>query len=79
VLLESVIPVPQLLNSARTGGQFSTLVQTLNRKHYALEHKDSLAAPDWTAVCTNAGNGALRTLTDQSAAGAQRFYRMRQW
>jgi uncharacterized lipoprotein YddW (UPF0748 family) len=79
VLLEGVIPVPQLLNSARTGGQFTTLVQTLNRKHYALEYKASLTAPGWTAVCTNAGNGALRTLTDQSAAGAQRFYRMRQW
>jgi hypothetical protein len=79
VLLESGIPVPRLLNSASTGGQFSALVQTLNRKYYALEYKDSLAAPDWTAVCTNAGNGALKTLTDQTASGMQRFYRMRQW
>jgi hypothetical protein len=30
-------------------------------------------------VCTNGGNGALRTLTDPVATGAQRFYRMRQW
>jgi hypothetical protein len=59
--------------------QFSTRVQTLNRKCYALECNSSLAATNWTALCTNAGNGALRILTDQNATGLQRFYRMRQW
>jgi hypothetical protein len=79
VLLESIIPVPRLMNPARNGSRFNTLVQTLNRKTYALEFKNSLAATNWTCVCTNAGNGALRILTDQNATGLQRFYRMRQW
>lgn len=79
VLLEGVIPVPQLLNPSRKGSQFSTLVQTLNRTSYALESKDSLTATNWVSVCTNAGNGALRTLTDLRATAARRFYRMRQW
>jgi uncharacterized lipoprotein YddW (UPF0748 family) len=79
VLLESIIPVPRLMNPARKGSRFTALVQTLNRKTYALECKNSLAATNWTCVCTNAGNGALRILTDQNATGLQRFYRMRQW
>jgi hypothetical protein len=78
-LLEKTIPVPLLLNPARQGNQFSTLVQTLNRKHYALEYKDSLDATNWSCACTNTGNGALRILPDAMADAPQRFYRMRQW
>ncbi len=79
VLLEGTMPVARLMAGDRSGDRFSTLIQTLSRKHYALEYKPSLDATNWTAVCTNAGNGALSILTDSTAAGAQRFYRMRQW
>jgi alpha-tubulin suppressor-like RCC1 family protein/N-acetyl-anhydromuramyl-L-alanine amidase AmpD len=79
VLLQDSLPVPRLLNPTRKGNQFSALAQTLSPKNYALEFKSSLAATNWTAVCTNGGNGALRILTDPVATGAQRFYRMRQW
>ena len=79
VLLESIVPVPQLLNPARNGNQFSALVQTLSRKCYALEANSSLASTNWTCLSTNAGNGALRILTDPTATGLRRFYRMRQW
>jgi hypothetical protein len=79
LLLEGGIPVPQMLHPARKGGQFSVLLQTLNRKSYALERKNSLAETNWTVVCTNSGNGALRMLTDPSAVAPQRFYRMLQW
>ncbi len=73
------LPIPRLLNPARQGGQFSVVLQTLNRKQYALEFKDSMSATNWSSVVTNAGNGALRLLTDPAATAAQRFYRMRQW
>ena len=79
VLLATNMPPPRLLNPARNGNQFSVLVQTLNGRNYALEFNDSLAATNWTGVCTNAGNGALRSLTDSTATGARRFYRLRQW
>ena len=78
-LLAGSLPVPQLIAPTRSGNRFSMMVQTLSPKNYALEYKDSLAAANWTAVSTNAGNGALRILTDSTATGAQRFYRMRQW
>jgi alpha-tubulin suppressor-like RCC1 family protein len=79
VLLADSIPVPQLLNPARQSNRFSTLIQTLSGRNYALEVNDSLAASNWTALCTNAGNGALWVLTDPAATASQRFYRMRQW
>jgi hypothetical protein len=78
-LIESATPPPRLLNPARNGNCFSALLQTLNRKSYALEYKDSLNAASWTALSTNAGNGALITVADPSAAAPRRFYRTRQW
>ena len=79
VLLNGIIPVPQLMLPATSAGLFSARVQTLCRKSYALEYKDSLAATNWTPLPATAGNGALRVLTDPTATATQRFYRMRQW
>jgi sugar lactone lactonase YvrE len=73
------LPLPLLLSSTRQPGRFSTLVQTLNRKNYALEFTANLAGTNWSAVTTNAGNGAMRQLMDPAATTAPRFYRMRQW
>ncbi len=73
------LPIPQLLDPVKQAGTFSVLAQTLSRKNYALDYKDSLTETNWSAVSTNAGNGALRLLSDPAAAPAQRFYRLRQW
>jgi sugar lactone lactonase YvrE len=73
------LPVPQLLGAARQGSRFSVLVQTLYRQSYALEFKNSLTATNWSAVATNAGNGALLQLIDPAATTPQRYYRMREW
>ena len=79
VLLAGSMPVPRLLNPGWQSNRFNALVQTLSPKNYALEYKNLLAATNWTALSTNAGNGALRVLTDPTAPVSQRFYRMRQW
>jgi N-acetyl-anhydromuramyl-L-alanine amidase AmpD len=79
VLLAGSLPLPRLLNPARQGSQFTALAQTLSPRHYALEFTDSLDGTNWTGLPAVTGNGALRTLTDATASGAQRFYRMRQW
>jgi hypothetical protein len=78
-LLAGSIPVPQLLSPTRQGSQFSVLVQTLNRKNYALEFNTSIATTNWSALSTNTGHGALQLLTDPAATASQRYYRMRQW
>ena len=70
---------PRLWNPVKSGSRFTALLQTLNRKTYAIEFKDSLLQPAWTCLSTNSGNGALRPLLDSSAPAAGRFYRARQW
>lgn len=79
LLLEGSLPVFRLLNPGRNGARFSALLQTLNRKNYVLEFKNSLQATGWTTLPTVTGNGALRQLTDTPGSGPQRFYRVRQW
>ncbi len=68
MLLGDSLPVPQLLNAAWQSNRFSAQVQTLSPKNYALEYKDSMSATNWTGLSTNAGNGALKVLTDPGTA-----------
>jgi hypothetical protein len=77
VLLVGTLPVPRLLLPTRSDNTFSVVVQTLNRTNYALEFKPALAAANWSALSTNAGNGALLRLADSNAAALQRWYRLR--
>jgi hypothetical protein len=79
VLVEGTIPVPRLMSPAQSPGRFTAWIQTLSRRQYALEYKDSLSAADWTPVATNAGSGSLQMLCDPTATASGRFYRMRQW
>jgi hypothetical protein len=79
LLVTTTLPTPELLNPVRTPETFSFLIQTLYRKHYALDFKNSLTVTNWNSVSTNTGNGALELLTDSAATAAQRFYRLRQW
>jgi hypothetical protein len=68
-----------LTNPRRGDASFSVSLPTRSGRVYALEFKDSLADPAWTGLPLLAGDGGLSTLTDSTATGAQRFYRVRQW
>ncbi len=70
---------PKILRPVLSGNQFSILVQTYPGKHYTLEYTASLSTPNWQMVSTTSGTGLLQSLTDPSATGPQRFYRVRQW
>ena len=69
--------VPRLFAPRLNGNRFSALLQTFNTRNYELEYKTSLTATTWISLPLVPGNGALRMLTDTSAAGPQRFYRVR--
>ncbi len=58
---------------------FSVSVPTQSGRVYSLEYKNSLADAEWTRLPLVAGTGGERTLTDPTANGAQRFYRVRRW
>ena len=71
-------PGSQLFSPAWEKNQFNALAQTFYRKNYTLECKVSLTAA-WRALSTNAGNGALKLLSDPRATNACRFYRISRW
>ena len=79
VMPDPSLRMPQLFHPARQGTRFNLLLQTVSRRSYGLEYKDSLGATNWTALPSAAGNGALRLLTDPAAVALHRFYRVRQW
>ncbi|HVV02147.1 MAG TPA: immunoglobulin domain-containing protein, partial [Verrucomicrobiae bacterium] len=79
VLAATRLPDPRLFTPELNKAGFSLVIQTLNRKSYALEYATALRAPAWTAISTNSGNGALEQLTDPNPSGPARFYRLRQW
>ena len=79
LLQQSALPEPRLFRPARQGGQFSAVIQTLNRRSYGLDFKGSLQETGWNGLPAVPGNGALRLLADPQAIVGQRFYRLRQW
>jgi len=77
LLADAVNPVPRFLIPAWRPGRFSAAFQTLNRRSYVLEFKNSALETNWTALPGLPGNGSLRLLADPTAAAPQRFYRVR--
>jgi alpha-tubulin suppressor-like RCC1 family protein len=68
-----------LLNPIYKDGVFSLSLATQNGKVYSLEYKNSLSDSDWIGLPLIPGNGRTQTLSDPTADGARRFYRVRRW
>jgi M6 family metalloprotease-like protein len=79
VLLDSGWRPTQMFRTGKRGTAFGVTVQTQTRGRYALEFTDSLPGVNWTTLPPAKGNGALLLLTDPEFAGAQRYYRVRQF
>jgi len=74
---DAVFQAPPLRNPRLQGSVFSVTVATLAGKSYTLEFKDTLDESTWTALPQVTGDGTDKTLTDPSAVGPHRFYRVR--
>ena len=68
---------PVLINPNRAGGNFSFQFNSESGFVYTTEYKDALSQPSWNFLSATNGTGGLVTVTDSSAAGLQRFYRVR--
>lgn len=73
-ILQALVSAPALSN-----GVFSLNVPTQSGRVYELEYKHSLDETNWTVLPLVAGSGRPEILTDPTADGAQRFYRIRRW
>jgi len=71
-----VVPVT-ILNPAHSGNTttFSFLTQS-GHTHY-VEYKDNITDLNWTPLSTIPGTGAMTLVTDSTATGKTRFYRVR--
>jgi len=75
-----VTPVPVPLNFAAAAAGAAGLLTwpSVAGQNYQLEYKDDLLAPAWTSLGSPVlGNGETMTLTNDFAAAAQRYYRLR--
>jgi hypothetical protein len=73
-----VLNVP-LANPCLSNGVFSVSAATRSGRVYALEFKATLSDSAWRALPLIAGNGRTQVLTDLTAPGATRFYRVLEW
>jgi hypothetical protein len=69
----------RLSNPMLNSNGFAVTLPTWSGKVYSLEYETLLSGSAWTALPLAAGNGGIKTLTDPTTTGMQRFYRVRQW
>ena len=66
-----------LLAPAKNGNNFSFGIQTLDGHTYVVEYTDTLVNPMWVPLPTVAGDGTVKTVTNNAPGVPQRFYRFR--
>jgi hypothetical protein len=71
------VPAVRLAPLGQAGGGFRFSFTSLPRVLYISEFKDTLGNGAWTELERRFGIGGLEVVTDSSAFGAERFYRVR--
>jgi hypothetical protein len=81
VLIGTAPPVTKALLTVPAFGTngFTVSVPSRNGRVYRLEYVTSLTSTNWQGLPLVAGNGGFLQLSDSTATGAARFYRVRQW
>ena len=75
---DAIISSPLLFNPVRTNNIFRLSLLTFSGSTNVLEFKNALADGNWTPILPGVpGDGTVKALTDPSATGPQRFYRVR--
>jgi len=76
-LMLNASTTPRLTVVGFARNSFSLSMPSSSGTTCVLEYKDSLSAPNWSALPETASSGGVLTLTDSAATNAQRFYRIR--
>lgn len=71
------IVVPQIVNPVREGNTFSFDFDSLTGLRYTVEYSTSLEEDDWHPKIIILGDGTPKTVTDSTASGPTKFYRIR--
>jgi hypothetical protein len=70
------VPVT-ILNPAHSGAITTFSFQTQASHTHFVEYKNALSDPSWTPLQTINGDGSIANVTDNTASGTARFYRVR--
>jgi len=73
----TTLPHFSMTNFTKAGPNLSVTIVTASNANYVLEFKNSLTDAAWTTAQVQSGTGGALTLTDNSATGPARFYRVR--
>ena len=65
-----------LVHPVWDSGGFRVSLSSQAGTSYTLQYKSALGDAGWTSLSPAAGNGGVLALTDASATGSQRFYRV---
>ena len=68
--------LPRIFNASRQNGIFRLSVGTDTNSLYRAEFSEVLSPSDWIVFTNFTGTGSTFTVTDDSASGPQRFYRV---
>jgi len=67
---------PTLMAGTRVGNTFTFSFVTLPGGQYVVEYKTNLNAISWQTLTSVQGDGTTKTVQDNTATTAQRFYRV---
>lgn len=67
---------PINLSAARSGSNVNLSFPTQAGGNYRVFYKTSLTAGNWILLNSVLGDGTVKTVTDSSAGGNQRFYKV---
>lgn len=73
-----IVPAPVIFSPAKTGNDFKLSFETEPGQSYLVEYSNSLLNPDWQPLPVQAGDGTIKTVTDNAPGIPRRFYRIRQ-
>ncbi len=62
----------------KTGNNFNLSFETEPGQTYIVEYTDSLLNPNWQPLPSQAGDGAVKSVTDSAPGIPSRYYRVRQ-
>ena len=64
------------LSAARSGNNVNITFQTQAGANYRVFYRTNLTTGNWTLLSTVPGDGTVKSASDSSAAGSQRFYKV---
>jgi len=67
---------PINLSASRSGNNINLTFPTQTGWGYRVFYRTNLATGSWTLLNSTTGNGSAQTVTDSSAGGSQRFYKV---